>query len=43
MARIGHPSTRAAVIYQHPTYDHDHAIAAAFDALTEEVRGKITA
>lgn len=41
MARIGHSSTRAAMIYQHATRDRDHAIAAALNALIEEARGKI--
>lgn len=36
MARIGHSSTRAAMVYQHATRDRDHAIAAALDALIEE-------
>ncbi|RZU73463.1 site-specific recombinase XerC [Micromonospora kangleipakensis] len=40
MARIGHSSTRAAMIYQHATRDRDHAIAAALDALIEEARGR---
>jgi Phage integrase family len=38
MARIGHSSTRAAMIYQHATRDGDQAIAAALDALIEEAR-----
>lgn len=42
MARIGHASTRAAMIYQHATRDRDHAIAAALDALIEEARGKVS-
>ncbi|WP_207229881.1 site-specific integrase [Krasilnikovia cinnamomea] len=42
MARIGHSSTRAAMIYQHATRDRDHAIAAALDDLIEEARSKIT-
>lgn len=42
MARIGHPSTRAAMIYQHATRDRDHAIAAALNALIEKARGKIS-
>jgi hypothetical protein len=41
--RIGHSSTRAAMIYQHATRDRDHVIAAALDALIEEARGKISA
>ena len=36
MARIGHSSTRAAMIYQHATRDRDQAIAAALDALIED-------
>ncbi|UWP87778.1 hypothetical protein [Dactylosporangium fulvum] len=43
MARIGHSSTRAAMIYQHATRDRDHAIAAALDALIEEAGSKINA
>ncbi|MEV6813357.1 site-specific integrase [Micromonospora sp. NPDC051296] len=43
MARIGHSSTRAAMIYQHATRDRDHAIAAALDTLIAEARGKISA
>lgn len=42
MARIGHSSTRAAMIYQHATRDRDDAIAAALDELIEEARSKIT-
>jgi integrase len=38
MARIGHSSTRAAMIYQHATRDRDHAIAAALDALIDAAR-----
>ena len=33
MARMGHSSTRAALIYQHATADRDRAIADALDAL----------
>jgi integrase len=43
MARIGHSSTRAAMIYQHATRARDDAIATTLDALIEEARGKITA
>jgi integrase len=32
MARMGHDSVRAAMIYQHATSEADHAIAAALDA-----------
>ena len=39
MARIGHSSTRAAMIYQHATRDRDNAIAAALDALITDARG----
>jgi integrase len=38
MARIGHSSTRAALIYQHATRERDQAIAAALDDLIEEAR-----
>jgi integrase len=38
MARIGHSSTRAAMIYQHATRDRDHAIAAALDVLIDAAR-----
>jgi integrase len=38
MARIGHSSTRAAMIYQHATRDRDQAIAAALDVLITEAR-----
>jgi hypothetical protein len=40
MARIGHSSTRAAMIYQHASRDRDDAIAAALDALIEDARGR---
>jgi hypothetical protein len=43
MARIGHSSTRAAMIYQHATRDRDQAIAAALDALIVESRAKVDA
>ena len=38
MARIGHSSTRAAMIYQHASRDRDDAIAAALDVLIVEAR-----
>jgi hypothetical protein len=38
MARIGHSSTRAAMIYQHASRERDQAIAAALDALIDEAR-----
>ncbi|WP_239127012.1 tyrosine-type recombinase/integrase [Asanoa siamensis] len=38
MARIGHSSPRAAMIYQHATRDRDQAIADALDALITERR-----
>ena len=38
MARIGHSSTRAAMIYQHATRERDQAIAKALDALIDEAR-----
>ena len=38
MARFGHSSTRAALIYQHASRDRDEAIADALDALIVEAR-----
>jgi hypothetical protein len=38
MARLGHSSTRAALIYQHATRDRDKAIALALGDLVGEVR-----
>jgi integrase len=38
MARLGHSSTRAALIYQHATRDRDQAIAAALGDLARQVR-----
>lgn len=38
MARIGHSSTRAAMVYQHATRERDRAIAAALDQLIDEAR-----
>ena len=38
MARLGHSSTRAALIYQHATRDRDQAIAVALGELVREVR-----
>jgi hypothetical protein len=38
MARRGHSSTRAALIYQHATRDRDKAIALALGDLVREVR-----
>jgi integrase len=40
MARIGHSSTRAAMIYQHASRDRDDAIATALNALIVEARSK---
>ncbi len=39
MARPGHSSVRAALIYQHATRDRDQAIARALGTLVREVRG----
>jgi hypothetical protein len=40
MARLGHSSTRAALIYQHATRDRDEAIAAALgDSLASAKSG----
>jgi len=38
MARLGHSSTRAALIYQHATRDRDKAIAMALGDLVRDVR-----
>ena len=38
MARLGHSSTRAALIYQHATRDRDQAIAKALGGFVREVR-----
>lgn len=38
MARLGHSSTRAAMIYQHATRDRDEAIAKALGGLMRQVR-----
>jgi hypothetical protein len=39
MARLGHSSVRAALIYQHATRDRDQAIARALGTFVREVRG----
>jgi hypothetical protein len=41
MARIGHSSTRAAMIYQHASRDRDDAIATALNLLIVEARAKV--
>jgi integrase len=41
MARIGHSSPRAAMIYQHASRDRDRAIADALDVLLERARGAV--
>jgi integrase len=38
MARLGHSTTRAALIYQHATAERDHEIAARIDAILEAAR-----
>ncbi len=38
MARLGHSSTRAAMIYQHATRDRDQAIAKALGGLVQQIR-----
>jgi integrase len=38
MSRIGHSSTRAAMLYQHATSERDRRIAQALDAVIEEAR-----
>ena len=40
MARIGHSSTRAPMIYQHASPDRDDAIATALNVLLVEARTK---
>jgi integrase len=39
-ARLGHSSTRAAMIYQHATRDRDEAIAKALGGLMHQVRSE---
>jgi hypothetical protein len=38
MARLGHSSPRAAMIYQHATRDRDKAIAQALGGLARQAR-----
>jgi len=38
MARLGHSSVRAAMIYQHATRDRDQAIAKALGTFVKEAR-----
>ena len=38
MARLGHSSPRAAMIYQHATRDRDRAIAQALGGLADKTR-----
>ena len=40
MERMGHTSTRAAMIYQHATRERDEAIAAAMGEVLASVRRK---
>jgi hypothetical protein len=40
MARMGHDSAHAAMIYQHATSEADHAIAEAVDAALTTERAK---
>jgi hypothetical protein len=40
MGRLGHLSTRAAMIYQHATRDRDEAIAKALGGLMHQVRSE---
>ena len=39
MARLGHSSVRAAMIYQHATRDRDQAIAKALGTFVRDARG----
>jgi Phage integrase family len=41
MARMGHSSTRAALIYQHASRDRERAIAAAVSARVEAARPQV--
>jgi hypothetical protein len=41
MARLGHSSTRAALIYQRAARDNDQAIAEALGCLVREVRAPV--
>jgi hypothetical protein len=38
MARLGQPSTRAVMVYQHATRDRDRAIAQALGGLADKAR-----
>jgi hypothetical protein len=40
MARLGHSSPRAAMIYQHATKDRDKAIADALGTLASQARNE---
>ena len=40
MERMGHSSTRAALIYQHATRERDEAIAAGMGKLLKQARRK---
>lgn len=40
MSRIGHGSTRAAMIYQHATSDRDRKIAEALNLVIEAARAE---
>lgn len=42
MARLGHSSTRAALIYQHATRDRDEVIAKALGGLMQQVQIEVT-
>jgi integrase len=42
MARLGHSSVRAAMIYQHATRDRDQAIAKALGTFVRDARGPTT-
>jgi hypothetical protein len=43
MVRLGHSSTRAALIYQHATRDRDQAIAIALGDLARQIRTAVDA
>lgn len=42
MCRMGHSTTRAALIYQHRTSERDRLIAEAMSKLAEEELGRAT-
>lgn len=43
MARLGHSTPRAALIYQHATAERDHQIAAGIDAILQAAKDALVA